>query len=138
MRYAVSRFLRANSCRFVGGDLRMSESEGRQLRGPLTTCPECGCRDLFVRKDFPQKLGLAVVVAAAVAFVVLSVRRSTMYLGVLVLLAAVLVDAVLYLFVHRVTVCYRCRAEFRGVRVNPEHEGFELAVGEKYRSPPRA
>ena len=102
----------------------------------LTTCPNCGCRDLFIRKDFPQKFGLAVVVVAAVAFVVLSVRRVTMYLGVMVLLGACVVDAVLYLFVPKVTVCYRCRAEFRGVPVNPEHEGFELAVGEKYRTPP--
>jgi hypothetical protein len=102
----------------------------------LTTCPECGCRDLFVRKDFPQKIGLAIVVVAAAAFVVLSVRRATMYVGVLVLLGAFLVDAMLYLFVPRVTVCYRCRAEFRGLAVNPDHEGFELAVGEKYRTPP--
>jgi hypothetical protein len=103
---------------------------------PLTTCPHCGCRDFFVRKDFPQKVGLAVVVVAAVAFVVLAVRRTTMYLGVLVLLAAFVVDAVLYFFVPKVTVCYRCRAEFRGLAVNPEHEGFELAVGEKYRTLP--
>jgi hypothetical protein len=102
----------------------------------LTTCPDCGCRDLFVRKDFPQKIGLAIVVVAAVTFVVLSVRRATMYVGVVVLLAAFVVDAVLYVFVPKVTVCYRCRAEFRGVPVNPEHEGFELAVGEKYRTPP--
>ena len=104
----------------------------------LKTCPECGCRDLFVRKDFPQKVGLAVVVVAALGFVVLSARRTTMYLGVLVLLAAFVVDAVLYLFVPKVTVCYRCRGEFRGVPVNPEHEGFELAVAEKYRTPPGA
>ena len=103
---------------------------------PLTTCPECGCRDLFVRKDFPQRVGLAVVVVAALGFLVLSVRRTTVYLGVLVLLAAFVVDAVLYVFVPKVTVCYRCRAEFRRVPVNPDHEGFELAVGEKYRTPP--
>jgi hypothetical protein len=116
----------------------MSETEPRPSGQYLTTCPECGCRDLFVRKEFPQKVGLAIVVAAAVAFVALSVRRATMYLGVLVLLGAFVVDAVLYLFVPRVTVCYRCRAEFGGVPINPEHEGFELAVGEKYRTPPSA
>jgi hypothetical protein len=32
-----------------------------------------------------------------------------------------------------VTVCYRCREEFRDVALNPQHEGFELAVAEKYR-----
>ena len=101
----------------------------------LTSCPHCGCRDLFIRKDFPQKIGLGIVVVAAVAFVVLSVRRTTFYLGVAVLLAACLVDALLYVFVPKVTVCYRCRAELRGVPINPRHEGFELAVAEKYRGP---
>lgn len=102
---------------------------------PLTTCPECGCRDLFVRKDFPQKTGLAVVVVAALAFLVLAARRDTFYLGVCVLLAAALVDAVLYLLVPRVTTCYRCRADFRNVPLNPAHGPFELAVAEKYRTP---
>jgi hypothetical protein len=98
----------------------------------LDTCPRCGCGELFVRKDFPQKLGLAIVVVAAVAFLVLAARRGTFYIGVGVLVAAVVIDAVIYALVGRVTVCYRCRAEFRGP-VNPEHEAFELAVAEKYR-----
>ena len=107
------------------------------LRGEdcLSVCPNCGCRDLFIRKDFPQKLGLAVVVAAAVAFLVLAASRQRFYLGVIVLIAAALIDAVLYAFVPRITVCYKCRGEFRDVPVNPDHEGFELAVAEKYRTP---
>jgi hypothetical protein len=100
----------------------------------LTACPQCGCRDLFVRKDFPQKTGLAVVVAAGVAFLVLAARRGTFYLGAWVLVAAAAVDALLYLFVPKVTVCYRCRAPLRGVPTNPAHGPFELAVAEKYRS----
>ena len=99
----------------------------------LTACRACGCRDLFVRKDFPQKLGLAVVVAAGGAFLVLAARGTTFYIGVWVLVAAALLDGVLYLFVPRLTVCYRCRAEFRDVPTNPGHGPFELAVAEKYR-----
>src|SRR5687768_13628681 len=102
---------------------------------PLHACPSCGCRDLFVRKDFPQKLGMAVVLAAVLAFIVLAVRRTTSWIGALVLVAAAAVDALLYLFVPKVTVCYRCRGEFRDVPLNPEHDGFELAVAEKYRTP---
>lgn len=101
---------------------------------PLQTCPKCGCRDLFVRKDFPQRLGLTVVVVAAVSFLVLAAWRQLFWIGALVLLAAVIVDAVLYLWVPKITVCYRCRAEFRGP-LNPAHEGFDLSVGEKYRQP---
>ena len=99
----------------------------------LTACPNCGCRDLFIRKDFPQKLGLSLVVIAGVAFLWLAASRRSFYLGVWVLIAAMLIDAVLYWFVPKITVCYRCRGEFRDVPVNPRHEGFELAIGEKYR-----
>ena len=88
---------------------------------------------MFIRKDFPQKLGLGLVVVAAITFLFLAASRQRFYLGVWVLVGAALIDAVLYAIVPRMTVCYRCRAEFRGVPINPEHHGYELAVGEKYR-----
>jgi hypothetical protein len=99
----------------------------------LTVCPACGCRDLFVRKDFPQKLGLTVVAVAGIAFLVLAARPATFYLGVWVLVVAAALDAALFFFVRKITVCYRCRAEFRGRPLNPDHGPFELAVAEKYR-----
>jgi hypothetical protein len=102
-------------------------------KGVLEACPKCGCTDLFVRKDFPQKLGLAVVILAGATFLVLAAWRQMFWIGALVLLLAAAIDAVLFLIVGKITVCYRCRAEFR-VAVNPKHEGFELAVGEKYRT----
>ena len=104
------------------------------VREPLSTCPRCGCRELFVRKDFPQKVGIVIVITAAVAFLVLAASRRWFFAGVLVLGAAVVVDLVLYAIVPKITVCYRCRTEFRDVPLNPEHGGYELAVGEKYKS----
>jgi hypothetical protein len=88
---------------------------------------------MFVRKDFPQKLGLALVVIAALTFLYFAASRQRSYLGVWVLVGAAIVDAVLYAIVPKMTVCYRCRAEFRGVPINPQHHGYELAIGEKYR-----
>jgi hypothetical protein len=73
---------------------------------PLNECPNCGCKDLFTRKDFPQKLGLAIVVIAGVTFLILAASRQRFYLGVIVLLVACFFDAVLYWFVPRITVCY--------------------------------
>jgi hypothetical protein len=99
----------------------------------LTACPNCGCREMFIRKDFPQKLGLSIVMIAAVAFLALAASRHRTSLGVWVLIGAVALDALLYWFVPRITVCYRCRAEFRDAPLNPEHAGYELSVGEKYR-----
>jgi hypothetical protein len=101
---------------------------------PLNKCPQCGCGELFIRKDFPQKLGLVIVIAAGLAFLFLAAKRQSFYLGVWVLIAAAAIDAVLYALVPKITVCYRCRHEFRHVPINPRHKGFELAVGEKYRS----
>ncbi len=100
---------------------------------PLTACPACGCRDLFIRKNFPQKLGLVIVCAAAGAFFVLAASRTNFYLGALVLLGAVAVDLVLFIFVPKITVCYRCRKEFKDHPINPAHGGYDLAMGEKYR-----
>src|SRR5437763_4140111 len=105
-----------------------------QSKQYLQACPKCGCRDLFIRKAFPQKLGLAIVIVAGVAFVILAAWRAYFYVGALVLIAAAFIDSVLYWIVPKLTVCYRCRAEFRDVPVNPRHHGFELAVGEKYRN----
>lgn len=101
---------------------------------PLSVCPKCGCRDLFIRKDFPQKLGLSIVIVAAIAFLVLAASRQNFYLGAIVLISAAIIDAALYWFVPKITVCYRCRGEFRDRPLNPEHEGFELAIAEKYRT----
>jgi hypothetical protein len=100
---------------------------------PLTACPKCGCKDLFIRKNFPQKLGLFIVFAAGGTFLVLAASRTHFYLGAVVLLAAAAIDAALYAFVPKITVCYRCRAEFKDHPINPQHHGFELAIGEKYR-----
>ena len=99
----------------------------------LSACPKCGCRDLFIRKDFPQKWGLVIVAVAGVAFLSLASSRAHFYLGAIVLLSAVAIDGLMYFLVPKLTVCYRCRAEFRDVPVNPQHEGFELSVAEKYR-----
>ena len=86
-----------------------------------------------MRKNFPQKLGLFLVFAAAGTFLMLAASRTHFYLGATVLLAAAAIDAALYVFVRKITVCYRCRAEFKDRPINPQHQGFELAMGEKYR-----
>ena len=101
---------------------------------PLESCPKCGCPDLFIRKDFPQKLGVTIVAVAGIAFLVLAANPHRFYVGLWILIFATALDAVLYLLVPKITVCYRCRAEFRDAPINPKHEGFELATAEKYRA----
>jgi hypothetical protein len=102
---------------------------------PLSTCPDCGCRDLFVRKRFPQRLGLALVIGAGVAFLILAARPQTFYIGVGVLIGVTILDMLLYPFFGKTTECYRCRKNFPKPPINPEHHDFDLATAEKYRGP---
>ncbi len=100
-------------------------------RAPLTCCVICGGREFFMRKDFPQRLGLSMVILfaalASVTYYYQNIPATFAILG-----ALVLIDAVIYVWVGKVTVCYRCRAEYRGIAYNPDHKGFDLATSEKY------
>lgn len=99
-------------------------------REPLETCALCGGSEFFVRKDFPQKIGLLIVVTAAgISFLSL---RSAPGLAYGVLAAAVLIDLLIYYIIGVVTVCYRCRTQYWGVQRNARHDWFDLATSEKY------
>jgi hypothetical protein len=97
----------------------------------LKRCPVCGCRELFVRKDFPQKLGLTLVILAAVTALALFTTGNGLW-AFAVLGAMAVIDACVYLFTGKLLVCYRCRSEFRDTPIG-DHEPWELATGEKYR-----
>ena len=100
--------------------------------GVLESCPVCGSEELYIRKDFPQRLGVLLVVVVGLASIGFFARGELLWaLGVLV--ALVMVDLAIYHLVPQMTVCYRCRAEFRDVPTNPAHAGFDLATAEKYR-----
>ena len=100
--------------------------------GHLRRCPVCGCRETFVRKDFPQVTGFVVVVLAAVVAMVLFGAGQVLY-GFVVLGAVALIDAAVFLFTGRCVVCYRCRSEYRKLPIRRDHPKWELATGEKYR-----
>lgn len=100
----------------------------------VKTCPACAGREFFIRRDFPQKLGLALVIIFGVAASIFYFYENVLATFA-TLFSLVLVDAVIYFFVGRVTVCYKCRAEFRGALYNPDHQPFDLATSEKYALP---
>lgn len=99
--------------------------------GRLEECPLCTGREFFVRKDFPQKLGLAVVISAGLLSCIFFYQKQMLWVWA-VLGGAVLIDAALYFVTGIVVVCYRCRAEFRGLPYNPAVKPFDLATSEKY------
>lgn len=116
-----------------GSDVYLMWDRALDDQGHLRRCPVCGCRELFSRKDFPQVTGFAVVVLAAVLAMVMFGMRQV-WMGLAVLAAVVLIDAVIFLFAGRCLVCYRCRSEFRDIPIGKDHRGWELATGEKYRT----
>jgi DNA-directed RNA polymerase subunit RPC12/RpoP len=87
-------------------------------------CPACGGRQLYVQRDFNQKVGLGIVVVGA-ALVPFTPFYSSLF-------AAAILDAVLYALVPEITVCYRCHAHFRGFTRNPAHQPFDLHLAEQY------
>lgn len=109
----------------------MTVDQGLARDGDVRQCAACSGTEFFIRKDFPQKLGLMLVILfGTVASVFYYFENVPATFGTLASL--VVVDAAIYLFVSRVSVCYRCRAEYRGVAYNPDHQGFDLATSEKY------
>ena len=99
---------------------------------PMNRCFICGCDELYVRKDFSQRLGLMIVVAA---MVLSSIAwgfhwRYTTY-GIL--FAAALIDVTLYFSVGNLLQCYRCRAEYRGIPGLDQRDPFSLETHEKFR-----
>jgi hypothetical protein len=106
----------------------LTTSASRELKA----CAVCGTAELYRKKDFPHWLGLLLLAAACLAFLVTNYLYQQ-WLAWAILLGSALVDGVLYLAVGDVVVCYRCGAHHRGFAANPAHGPFELSIGERYR-----
>lgn len=100
--------------------------------GRLVRCLACPSHDLFVRKDFPQRLGVAIVV---MGFVLSSIAwyfyQPLWAFGFL--FATALVDVVLYLVMGDAINCYRCGAQYRDVPDIERYRAFDLETHERYR-----
>jgi len=100
--------------------------------GRLAQCLICPSTELFVRKDFSQPLGVAIVAAGVVVSSVFWAYHMP-YWTYGALFATALIDVVLYLTVGNVLQCYRCQAQYRGVPELESHGGFDLETHEKHR-----
>jgi hypothetical protein len=112
--------------------VKFSIPPGSVTEKQLSQCLICPSTELFIRKDFPQVLGVAIVVLAAVVSSIFWYWRMPWWTyGTL--FAAAFVDLLLYLFVGNQLQCYRCQAQYRGVPGLENHEAFDLETHEKYR-----
>lgn len=100
---------------------------------PLARCVVCGNHDLWRQKDFPQSLGLVVVIAGAMlSSIAWYFHWPRTALGLL--MAFALADMVAFKVMPDVLVCYRCRARHRSSQsVAAEHPAFSHETAERYR-----
>ena len=98
---------------------------------PIHRCLVCSSTDLFVRKDFPQRLGVALVVLGLAASCVTWYHHQV-ELTFGILFATALVDVLLYVLMSDVLECYRCHAQYRGVANLREHGSFALETHERH------
>ncbi len=98
----------------------------------LNACLICSGSDLYLRKDFSQRLGVGIVV---LGFGISTVTWYfyMIYLTYAVLFTAALIDAILFMIVPNMLQCYRCQAEYRDVPGLAEHSPFNLETHERYR-----
>ena len=100
--------------------------------GHLCRCLVCPSTDLFVRKDFPQRLGVGIVLLGIIGSSV-AWGYSLPIMTFAVLFATALVDVVLYLLVPDALMCYRCGAQYRLSQGMDRHGAFNLETHERYR-----
>jgi NAD-dependent SIR2 family protein deacetylase len=95
-------------------------------------CVVCPSTELFARKDFPQRLGVALVV---IGFVGSSIAwfNYQVLLSFGILFATALIDLALYIIMGESLTCYRCHAQYRGFEEIERHGGFNLETHERCR-----
>jgi hypothetical protein len=99
--------------------------------GKIFRCLCCPSTDLFIRKDFPQRLGVAIVAVGVVASTIAWAYERPL-LTYAILFATAFVDLLLYLTMPDALMCYRCGAIYRGVNLS-DHGAFSLETHERYR-----
>ncbi len=119
--------VRCSKCNWQRSGASDDFSQGKPVR-----CLVCGCDDLWRQKNFSARLGLVMVgLAILLSTIAYALWQPMLSLGILMVFA--LIDAVLYLFMRDVSVCYRCGARHSGFEPAARHETFDLEVAERYR-----
>jgi hypothetical protein len=100
--------------------------------GQVNRCLVCPSTELYARKDFPPRLGVALVMAGFVGSSIAYANYHVLW-SFAILFGTALVDLVLYLVMGESLVCYRCQAQYRGFEQIERHGGFDLETHERYR-----
>ena len=124
------------TCRHCGQSQPIRRSmlvhQDQQPSSTLSGCLICPSDDLFIRKDFSQRIGLLIIISGFVGSSIAWYFYLT-NLSFGILLATALIDVVLYQLVGNLLQCYRCHSEYRGISMTAGQQGFDLVIHERYR-----
>lgn len=112
------------TCQACGTTTSLPEATHLAHEGGADVCPVCGSTDLYQQRDFNRRVGLAL------AAVGLLTGPFTYWISTVAFIA---LDAMLYLLVPVVTVCYACEAQQRGVDQARLPGKFDIAIHDVYR-----
>lgn len=98
----------------------------------LRRCLVCPSEELFRRKDFPQRLGVGIVVIGLAASCVAWGMRE-LVVTFSILFGTALLDVVLYFVMPECLSCYRCAARYSGDGIVESYGTFDLETHEKHR-----
>jgi DNA-directed RNA polymerase subunit RPC12/RpoP len=105
---------------------------GAVRNGDIHRCVACPSEELYIRKDFPQQLGITIVVIAIVLSSIAWYYHQVA-LTYAILFVSALLDFGLWMAMGNLLQCYRCQAQYRGLTSLENHEAFNLEVHEKHR-----
>ena len=98
----------------------------------LRRCLVCPSTELFRRKDFPQRVGVAIVIVGLLASCIAWGMRE-LVLTFAILFSTALLDVFLYFVMPECLTCYRCGSRYTGKKVVDSFGGFDLETHEKHR-----
>lgn len=90
----------------------------------VTECPICKFNDFWIDKKFPKKIGLALVIIAAILV------PFTWGLSFIILF---LLDIILWISLEWRMNCYKCGSEFIGFIKNEKTKPFDLKLYDYYK-----
>lgn len=106
-------------------------SETAKIDNRLDRCAFCANRAFFVQRDFDQRIGCLVLLVSVALAVLVGWKFGWIWFTP-TLLATVLIDWLVAGTIKRVTICYRCDAEYRDVAENPRHKAYDPHIAERY------
>ena len=85
------------------------DAEGNTV---LERCTICGSPELYYRKQFNQRLGLAII-ALGSTLSTIAYYYHNLFWTFLILFVFAGVDLLFYIFMRNLLQCYKCNSEFR-------------------------